>query len=128
MCRRTKINTTLEKKTPGMKSSMTQPGARSQGGDPCLYHALEEDCRVFASHHKIHKRQCQDGVDEKPSDHRQHVKTKHLSSLSQVLYAHDLSNDQTHDAKGRIPVGRDKRNVSEVFPMHHNRKTYSKIK
>jgi len=65
-----------------------------------LKYALEEHGRILSSDSEVKNRQRSDGVHKKTGDDGDHVQTKLLRGLSQILDEQDLASYETHDSEG----------------------------
>ena len=58
-------------------------------------------------------------MNEKAQDDREHVQAQLGGCVSQVLYTHDLTRNQEHDANGRVPGEHATLAFSGCTPSNH---------
>jgi len=76
-----------------------RPGRSTKRCNPCLKYALEEHRWILSRDCEVKNRQRADGVHKKTGDDGDHVQTKLLRSLRQILDEQDLASYETHDSE-----------------------------
>ena len=84
--------------------NLFKPGCSSKTSDPGLEDAMEELEGVASGDDEEGEGEGDAGVEQQTHDHGQHVHSQRHRRVSQILDAHNLPRDETHQPDRRVPV------------------------